>query len=53
MLREPACEVHQRDGLERLFRYIHDDPRWLPFLESIGKSPKELATIEYNVTLSE
>ncbi len=33
------------------FANIHDDPRWLPFLESIGKSPEQLAAIEFNVTL--
>ena len=36
---------------ERLFSDIHDDPRWLPFLESIGKSPEQLAAIEFKVTL--
>ena len=34
----------------RLFRSLHDDPRWLPFLESIGKSPAQLAAIEFDVT---
>ena len=29
------------------------DPRWLPFLESIGKSPKQLAAIRFTVTLPE
>ena len=38
---------------ERLFTNIHSDPRWLPFLESIGKSPKQLAAIEFKVTLPE
>jgi TolB-like protein/Tfp pilus assembly protein PilF len=33
------------------FANIHDDPRWLPFLESIGKSPQQLAAIEFEVTL--
>ncbi len=33
------------------FANIHADPRWLPFLESIGKSPEQLAAIEFNVTL--
>jgi TolB-like protein/cytochrome c-type biogenesis protein CcmH/NrfG len=33
------------------FANIHDDPRWLPFLESIGKSPEQLAAIEFEVTL--
>lgn len=34
-----------------LFANIHDDPRWLPFLESIGKSPQQLAAIEFEVRL--
>ncbi len=38
---------------EPLFANIHDDPRWLPFLESIGKSPEQLAAIEFKVTLPE
>ncbi len=33
------------------FTNIHKDPRWLPFLESIGKSPAQLAAIEFKVTL--
>jgi len=36
---------------ERLFANIHDDPRWLLFLESIGKSAGQLAAIEFKVTL--
>jgi len=35
-----------------LFTNIHDDPRWLPFLESIGKSPEQLAAIEFEVRLA-
>jgi hypothetical protein len=34
-----------------LFTNIHDDPRWLPFLESIGKAPEQLDAIEFKVTL--
>jgi len=34
-----------------LFANIHDDPRWFPFLESIGKSPEQLAAIEFEVRL--
>ncbi len=37
--------------IQILFANIHDDPLWLPFLESIGKSPEQLAAIEFNVTL--
>lgn len=36
---------------EVLFTNVHDDPRWLPFLESIGKSPEQLAAIEFEVRL--
>jgi hypothetical protein len=36
-----------------LFSNIHDDPRWLPFLESIGRSPEQLAAIKFKVTLPE
>jgi len=37
--------------VENLFANIHDDPRWLPFLESIGKSPEQLAANEFEVRL--
>jgi TolB-like protein/cytochrome c-type biogenesis protein CcmH/NrfG len=33
------------------FINIHDDPRWLSFLKSIGMSPKQLDAIEFKVTL--
>jgi adenylate cyclase len=33
------------------FRSIHDDPRWLPFLDSIGKSPAQLDAIKFEVEL--
>jgi TolB-like protein/Tfp pilus assembly protein PilF len=33
------------------FANIHDDPRWLPFLESVGHSPEQLAAIEFEVRL--
>jgi TolB-like protein/Flp pilus assembly protein TadD len=36
-----------------LFANIHDDARWLPFLESVGKAPEQLAAIEFEVTLPE
>ena len=36
---------------ERLFDNIRDDQRWLPFLERIGKSPDQLAAIEFKVAL--
>jgi TolB-like protein/Tfp pilus assembly protein PilF len=33
-----------------LFSRLHDDPRWQPFLESIGRSPEQLEAIEFDVT---
>jgi hypothetical protein len=39
--------------LEPLFANIHGDSRWLPFLASIGKSPEQLAAIEFEVKLPE
>jgi TolB-like protein len=30
---------------------LHDDPRWIPFLESIGQSPEQLDAIEFEITL--
>ena len=38
---------------ESFFTNIQDDPRWLSFLESIGKSPEQSAAIEFEVTLPE
>jgi len=40
-------------AMEPRFANIRTDPRWLPFLESIGKSPEQLAAIEFEVTLPE
>jgi hypothetical protein len=40
--------VHQPE-----FTNIHNAPRWLPFLESIGKSPQQLHAIKFKVTLPE
>ena len=40
-------------AIQLLFANIQLDPRWLPFLESIGKSPVQLAPIEFKVTLPE
>jgi len=36
---------------EPAFANIHNDPRWLPFLASIGKAPAQLDAIEFEVTL--
>jgi tetratricopeptide (TPR) repeat protein len=54
---EKALRYHDA-GLDHipnqyLFASLYDDPRWLPFLESIGKSPEQLAAIDFEVTLPE
>jgi TolB-like protein len=37
-------------GTDQLFSNLHDDPRWPLFLEGIGRSPSQLAAIEFDVT---
>ena len=34
-----------------LFANIHNDSRWPPFLENLGRSPKQLASIEFEFRL--
>ena len=34
-------------GVHPFLRNLHDDPRWLPFLESIGKQPGQLDGTEF------
>jgi TolB-like protein/Tfp pilus assembly protein PilF len=38
-------------AVDPLFGKIHDDPRWLPFLRSIGRAPEQLAAIPFDVKL--
>jgi hypothetical protein len=40
-----------RIAVDILFANIHDDPRWLPFINSIGHSPEQLAAIDFEVAL--
>ena len=35
--------------IQPLFTNIHSDPRWLPFTISIGKSPQQLAAVEFSL----
>jgi TolB-like protein/Flp pilus assembly protein TadD len=51
------AKTQQDSGLsqitqETLFENIHEDPRWPLFLERIGRSPEQLAAIEFKVTMS-
>jgi hypothetical protein len=52
---EQAVEIGQpaliEMGSRPLLAGLHDDPRWLPFLESIGQSPAQLDAIAFKVTL--
>jgi TolB-like protein/TPR repeat protein len=36
---------------EPLLIKLHSDPRWLPFLESIGRTPEQLDAIQFSVSL--
>jgi TolB-like protein/tetratricopeptide (TPR) repeat protein len=36
---------------EPLFASLHDDPRWLPFLQEIGMAPEQLDAIPFDVQL--
>ena len=38
-------------AVEPLFEPIRSDPRWLPFLESVGKAPAQLDAIDFDVRL--
>ncbi|HSM36377.1 MAG TPA: tetratricopeptide repeat protein [Longimicrobiales bacterium] len=37
--------------VEPFFDNIRDDPRWLPFLERIGRSPEQVAAIDFAIPL--
>lgn len=58
--RDKALEYLQRtaktapaylDGIadHPLMVKLHDDPRWQPFLASIGQAPEQLADFEFDV----
>ena len=34
-------------------RNLHNDPRWLPFLQKLGKTPEQLAAIKFEVKVPE
>ena len=34
---------------EPIFKILHDDPRWLPFLRKLGKAPEQLAAIKFEL----
>ena len=49
---------HDPDNIAEIFydpvyRKLHDDPRWLPFLEKVGEAPEQLAAIDFEVRLPE
>jgi tetratricopeptide (TPR) repeat protein len=45
-IKDPGLSLVPFDGT---LANLHDDPRWPPFLESLGKSPEQLAAIEFEV----
>ncbi|MDT8408055.1 MAG: tetratricopeptide repeat protein [Wenzhouxiangellaceae bacterium] len=38
-------------SVEPLFASLHNDPRWLPLLQSMGKAPEQLAAIEFSANV--
>jgi TolB-like protein len=38
-------------GRHPLFYKLHDDPRWMPFLESIGQAPEQLDRLRLEIAL--
>ena len=39
------------DTQDPLLQALHSDPRWLPLLESLGKSPEQLNIIRFEISL--
>jgi len=50
---ERAAEQRQRQiagvATNPLLHKLHDDPRWLPFLRSVGQAPEQLAALKFDV----
>jgi TolB-like protein/Tfp pilus assembly protein PilF len=40
-------------SINPLYRKLHGDPRWLPFLRKNGRAPEQLAAIEIAITIPE
>jgi len=48
---EKEDPVRITDYLNPFYRNLHADPRWNIFLEKLGRSPEQLAMIEFEVNL--
>ena len=51
---QKSVEEEEEGGFnpaDPLLQPLHNDPRWLPLLEGMGKSPKQLAAIKFEVKL--
>jgi TolB-like protein/Tfp pilus assembly protein PilF len=52
---EAAVEYHDAGlseiAVNKYYLSVSDDPRWLPFLESIDMSPAQLASVEFEVSI--
>ena len=48
---EGRADFARGDYLDTLFANLHSDPRWLPLLERIGRSPSQLARMPFEVQL--
>ncbi len=43
----------QGTAFNPMFKKLHNDPRWLPFLREFGRAPEQLAAIEIALTVPE
>ena len=48
---EGRAEFMSGDYMDTLFVNLHSDPRWLPLLERIGRSPEQLARVPFDLSL--
>jgi TolB-like protein/DNA-binding winged helix-turn-helix (wHTH) protein len=48
---EGRADFARGDYLDTLFANLHSDPRWLPLLERIGRSPAQLARVPFEVPI--
>ena len=48
---EDRAALVRGDYVDTLFANLQSDPRWLPLLERIGRSPEQLARVPFDLSL--
>jgi hypothetical protein len=38
-------------SFDPLLARLHGDPRWMPFLKKVGKTPEQLAAVKFTFTI--